>query len=76
MAEFDNIRQTALGACIGATILDITATDTEEFLAGDRRVYFHLSNGETIFATIGTEENPGLLGMLGTDEEDEEKNDA
>jgi len=71
-AEFDNIRQTLLGTCIGATILDITAADVDDFLAGDRRVYFHLSNGETIFATLGTEENPGLVGMLGTDDEDED----
>jgi hypothetical protein len=69
--EFDNIRQTPLGTCIGATIVDITAADPDEFMEGDHRVFFHLSNGETIFATIGTEENPGLLGMLGTDDEDE-----
>jgi hypothetical protein len=68
---FDNIRQTPLGDCIGATILDITAVDAEEFLeGGPNHVYFHLSNGETIFATLGTEENPGLVGMLGTEDED------
>ncbi len=71
---FDNIRQTPLGACIGATILDITAVDTEEFLAGaPSHVYFHLSNGETIFATMGTEKDPGLLGLLGTTDDDEEE---
>jgi hypothetical protein len=69
---FDNIRQTPLGTCIGATILDITTPDTDEFLAGaPNYVYFHLSNGETIFATLGTEQTPGLVGLLGTEDEDE-----
>jgi hypothetical protein len=68
---FETIRETPLGACIGATILDITAADKEEFLAGGEdahRVYFHLSNGETIFATIGVD-GENLLGMLGTEDE-------
>jgi hypothetical protein len=70
--SFENIRQSPLGWCIGATILDITTPDTDEFLAGHpNHVYFHLSNGETIFATLGTERDPGLVGLLGTDDEEE-----
>ena len=55
---YDTIRDTPLGKCIGATILDITSTSPEDYLAGEEdsnRVYFHLSNGETMFATIGEE---------------------
>jgi len=71
MSEFNTIRDTPLGECIGATILDITADEVDEFLKeGKNRVYFHLSNGETIFATLGTE-GDGLVGMLGTDDEEE-----
>ena len=70
--EFSNIRETPLGNCIGSTILDITTPDTGEFLEGaPNHVYFHLSNGETIFATLGNEHNPGLVGLLGTDDEDD-----
>ena len=66
-----NIRQTPLGECIGATILDITTPDTDDFLAGaPNHVYFHLSNGETIFATLGSERTPGLVGLLGNDGEE------
>jgi hypothetical protein len=54
------IRDTPLGECIGATILDIT---TEQ-----DRVYFHMSNGKTIFATFGE----GLVGMAEAGEEEEE----
>lgn len=32
MDSFETIRDTPLGTCIGATILDITADDAEEFL--------------------------------------------
>jgi hypothetical protein len=76
MAGVATIRDTVLGRCIGATILDITAVDTEDFLAGaPPYVYFHLSNGETIFAMCGvTGKSEGLLGMLG--EEDDEEDDA
>lgn len=67
------IRDTPLAACIGSTLLDITATETEDFLAGKpSHVYFHFSNGETIFATIGTEGSE-LIGMLGTDDDEEEQ---
>jgi hypothetical protein len=68
----NTIRDTPLGACIGATIVDITATDADEFLnGGPNHVYFHLSNGQTIFATLGVEgENEGLFGMLATDDDE------
>lgn len=65
----NTIRDTPLGACIGTTIVDITAVDTEEFLAGGpNHVYFHLSNGETIFATLGVD-GESLVGLLGTEED-------
>jgi hypothetical protein len=71
--EYENIRQTIFGQCIGATILDITTPDTSDFLAGSpNHIYFHLSNGETIFATLGSEHNPRLVGFLGTEDEDED----
>jgi hypothetical protein len=54
------IRDTPLGGCIGATIVDITG-DTEK-----NRVYFHLSNGKTFFCTIGQEESR-MIGMLSDD---------
>ena len=68
----ESIREMPLGDCIGATILDITSDDAEEFLADNskNRVYFHLSNGETIFATLGID-GDGLVGMLGTEDEEE-----
>ena len=71
MDSFETIRDTPLGQCIGATIVDITADDPEEFLQNPakNRVYFHLSNGETIFATLGID-GAGLVGMLGTEDED------
>lgn len=73
------IRDTALGVCIGQTLVDITADDTDEFLADPKhknRVYLHFSNGETIFCTIGTD-GSGLLGVLGTDDGEEgEEDDA
>ena len=59
----DTIRDTPLGKCIGATLLDITADDREEIENGKSRVYLHFSNGETIFATIG-DVGDGLLGMI------------
>lgn len=60
--EVDTIRETPFGGYIGRTILDIT---TGEFGTEDANlVYFHLDNGETFFATIGTEDNPGLMGFL------------
>ena len=34
-------------------------------------MYLHLSNGETIFATLGVD-GEGLVGMLGTDDDNEE----
>jgi hypothetical protein len=72
MMGIETIRETPLGRCIGSTILDITTPDTDEFLAGGpNHVYFHLSNGETIFATLGDESNPGLVGLIGTDDEEE-----
>jgi hypothetical protein len=60
------IRDTPLGACIGRVLLDITADDTDEFLADPEhksRVYLHFDNGQTIFCTVGVD-GEGLLGML------------
>ena len=68
---FDTIRDTPIGTCIGATIIGITSDDTEEFLSDpdhNNKIYFHLSNGETFFCTVGTE-GSGLIGMLGNGEE-------
>lgn len=68
----ETIRDTPLGTCIGHTLVDITADDTEEFLADPKnknRVYLHFSNGETIFCTLGTD-GEGLVEMLGDDEEE------
>lgn len=80
MQSEGTIRDTPLGACIGATIVDITADDPEEFLKdpANNRVYFHLSNGETIFATLGIAgtETSGFVGMLGTEDESNEENDG
>jgi chemotaxis receptor (MCP) glutamine deamidase CheD len=73
MMSTETIRETLLGQCIGATILDITTPDADEFLAGGpNHVYFHLGNGETIFATLGDESNPGLVGLLDTEDDEEE----
>ena len=69
----ETIRDTPLGACIGRVLLDITADDTEDYLADPERksrVYFHFDNGETIYCTIGTD-GQNLLGMLGTEDEDD-----
>jgi hypothetical protein len=69
----ETIRDTPLGTCIGHKLLDITAEDAEEFLADPKRksrVYFHFDNGETMFCTIGRD-GDGLLGMLGTDWEND-----
>jgi len=64
------IRDTPLGECIGATILDITGCDPEDWLTGKpERVYFHLSNGKTIFATMGGDN----VGMAEPGEDDEEE---
>jgi hypothetical protein len=72
-----NIRETVIGECIGATILDITTIDTDEFLTtGENEVYFHLSNGKTLFATMGTEEAPGLIGMVDMDATDDDPQEA
>ena len=74
--DFETIRDTALGTCIGASILDITTPDLDDFLAGaPNHVYLHLSNGETIFATLG-DEGEGLVGLMGTEDDDEESNKA
>ncbi len=73
MDGVDSIRDTLLGTCIGHTLLDITATDTDEFLAdGTNHVYLHFSNGETIFCTLGVD-GQSLVGMLGTEDDDEEE---
>lgn len=72
---FNTIRDTPLGACIGHTLLDITADEREEFMADpkhENKVYFHFSNGETIFCTVGPV-GSGTLGMLGTDDEEDEE---
>lgn len=74
--KVSTVRDTPLGECIGATILDITAVDTEEFLrTKDSRIFIHLSNGMTIFVTMGTE-NPGLIGILGDEDDDCETDQA
>ena len=45
MEGMETIRETPFGGCIGARILDITTTSTEEFLAGElNHVYFHLDS--------------------------------
>jgi hypothetical protein len=65
------IRDTLVGQCIGATILDITTTDTDEFLESGGRenfVYLHLSNGSTMFARMQTEKDAEPnFGMLDDD---------
>lgn len=70
------IRETQLSRCLNQRLVDITATDTEEFLATDRKesqVYFHFENGETIFVVLRTgEQNLGMLDMDGDEEDDEE----
>jgi hypothetical protein len=64
MEKIISIRDTPLKNCIGARILDITGVDTEDFLAGeDNTIYFHLDNGETLYATMGVD-GQNLLGML------------
>lgn len=71
MAEtVTTIRETPFGQCIGKTILDITMG---EFGGEDAQiVYFHLDNGETFFATIGHEGNPGLMGFIDMDAQGED----
>jgi len=59
----ETIRETPLGACIGARLMDITSDDKDEIEDGKSHVYLHFDNGETIFATIG-DIGSGLLGVL------------
>lgn len=63
----DTIRETPIGQCIGAKLLDITTGDHGE--DDSHFVYFHFDNGQTIFATIGHESNPGLMGFVDMDDE-------
>jgi hypothetical protein len=76
MDGVETIRDTPFGECIRKTILDITTGDleTEHW----DKVYFHLSDGTTFFATIGSEERPGLMGMIDmeADDDDEEESEA
>lgn len=70
MAEvFDTIRETPFGKAIGARILDITTGDFGE--EDQNRVYFHLDNGETLFATIGNENQPEMMGLLDMNADEE-----
>lgn len=51
-----------LGACIGATILDITQHDEEDFIEDKRgEIHFHLDNGWTLTVTL--HENPDKAGF-------------
>lgn len=60
----ETIRQTPFGSCIGARILDITTEEWEDVKRGEpNRVYFHLDNGQTFFATMGFD-GDGLMGFL------------
>lgn len=46
---YDNIRHPEiLGPCIGATLLDVTQEDREEWAQGKSYLSFHFSNGYTI----------------------------
>jgi hypothetical protein len=66
---FETIRETLFGTCIGRRILDITTGE----LGAEHwdKVYFHLDDGQTFFATIGSELNPGLLGFIDMDDDDD-----
>lgn len=71
MAEtVDTIRETPFGKCIGRTILDITTGERGD--EDEHIVYFHLDNGETFFATIGHEGDPGLMGFIDMDAQGED----
>ena len=63
---WDTIRETPFGSCIGQKIMDITTGEGEY----SNHVYFHLSNGETFFATIGDESNPGMMGFVDMKDDD------
>ena len=67
MDGVETIRETPFGSCIGQKIMDITTGEGEY----ENHVYFHLSNGETFFATIGNESNPGLMGFVDMNTEGE-----
>lgn len=67
----NTIRDTPFGKCIGATILDVTSEEWEDVKAGEpKRIYFHLSNGETFFATMGFD-GDGLMGFLDLESPDD-----
>lgn len=70
---FETIRETLFGGAIGRRILDITAGEmgTEHW----NKIYFHLDDGQTFFATIGDEKNPGLLGFLDMSDDDDDGED-
>jgi len=56
----DNIRETLFGSVIGKRILDVTEGEGEY----SDKIYFHMEDGQTFFATIGNESNPGLMGFI------------
>jgi len=62
----ETIRETLFGSAIGKRILDITAGEGEH----SDKIYFHLDDGQTFFATIGNESNPGLMGFLSMDDDE------
>jgi len=68
MEQMETIRDTPFGSCIGRKIMDITTGDEGTEYAN--HVYFHLDNGETFFATIGTEKCPALMGFVDMNEEE------
>lgn len=67
----DTIRETPFGGCIGARILDVTTGDFGD--EDQNKVYFHLDNGQTFYATIGTD-GENLMGFIDmeADEDDPE----
>ena len=66
MDGWETIRETPFGSCIGQKIMDITTGEGEY----ENHVYFHLSNGETFFATIGNEMQPMLMGFIDMKEDE------
>ena len=60
----ETIRDTPFGQCVGARILDITSGEGDD----EFKVYFHLDNGQTFFATVGNEDSPCLMGFVSMDD--------
>ena len=66
----NTIRETLFGSCIGRRILDITTGEGED----EDKVYFHLDNGQTFYATIGSpEKNSGLMGFIDMESDDDDE---